>query len=102
MAPPLPARYLIRLPAVRSIDCTFTRKEILMPRQTFRRRVLLLDAVASGVTGVLMLAGSGVLEGWLGLPAMLLLMAGASLLPFAALVAWLALRERISRAGVWA
>lgn len=73
-----------------------------MPQQTFLRRVLLLDAIASGATGALMLAGSGLLQSWLGLPAMLLRFAGASLLPFAALVAWLALRARLSRAGVWA
>ncbi len=69
---------------------------------TFLRRVLIADAAASAATGLLMLVGAVPLEQWLALPAGLLRAAGASLLPFAAIVAWLALRDTISRAGVWA
>ena len=68
---------------------------------TFLRRALIADAVASAATGLLMLVAAGRLEQWLALPADLLRAAGASLLPFAAIVAWLGLRETISRAGVW-
>ena len=68
---------------------------------TFLRRALIADAVASAATGLLMLVAAGRLEQWLALPADLLRAAGASLLPFAAIVAWLGLRETISRAAVW-
>jgi hypothetical protein len=69
---------------------------------TFLRSALLADAVASAATGILMLVAANPLEQWLSPPAGLLRAAGASLLPFAAIVAWLGLRETISRAGVWA
>jgi hypothetical protein len=69
---------------------------------SFVRRILVADAVISGATGVLMLAGSGLLEGLLGVPSGLLRYAGASLLPFAVAVAWLARRDNVSRGGVWA
>jgi hypothetical protein len=69
---------------------------------TFLRRVLIADAAASAATGLLMLIAANPLEQWLALPAGLLRAAGASLLPFAAIVAWLGVRETISRAGVWA
>jgi hypothetical protein len=69
---------------------------------TFLRRVLVADAAASAATGLLMLLAAGPLEQWLAIPAGLLRAAGASLIPFAALVGWLALREAVSRAGVWA
>ena len=72
-----------------------------MKNVTFLRRVLIADAIASAATGLLMLVGAAPLEQWLALPAGLLRTAGASLIPFAALVAWLALRETVSRAGVW-
>ena len=55
------------------------------------RRLLLADAVASGATGLLVLTAP--LSGLLGLPSGLLRGAGLILLPYAALVAWLALRR---------
>lgn len=67
----------------------------------YLRRVLLADAATSGATGLLMALGAGVLEPWLGVPAMLLDYAGLSLLPFAALVAYLATRENMPRSAVW-
>ena len=55
------------------------------------RRILLADALASGATGLLMAAAP--LGTLLGLPAGLLRAAGLLLLPYAVLVAWLALRH---------
>ncbi|HEY8548411.1 MAG TPA: hypothetical protein VIL35_00530 [Vicinamibacterales bacterium] len=68
---------------------------------SFLRQVLLADAVASGMTGLLMLLGSVPLEPWLAIPVWLLRAAGAVLVPYAAWVAWLAGREQPSRAAVW-
>jgi hypothetical protein len=68
----------------------------------FLRRVLLADAAASAATGLLMVFGAGLLEQHLDLPYSLLLYAGLGLLPFAALVAYLATRDNLPRAGVWA
>ena len=47
----------------------------------FLRRALVLDALASGATGLLMIAGAGLVEGLLGLPAALLRGAGLVLCP---------------------
>ena len=69
---------------------------------SFLRRVLLADAAASGTSGVLMVLGASVLSDLLRVPQELLFYAGLSLFPFAALVAYVATRERVSRAGVWA
>src|SRR4029453_16789910 len=68
---------------------------------SFLRRSLILDAVASGATGALMLAGAGLLEGWLGLPAALLRAAGLVLVPYVAFVGYLATRETLTPAAVW-
>lgn len=68
----------------------------------FLRRVLLADAATSGASGLLMTLGAGFLEDLLGVPAALLRYAGLSLLPFAALVAYLATRQSPPRAAVWA
>ena len=69
---------------------------------SFLRRVLLADAAISGVTGLVLALDAGGLEGMLGAPAAFLRYAGLSLLPFAALVAAVAGRERPSHPGVWA
>jgi hypothetical protein len=68
----------------------------------FLRQVLLLDAVVSGATGLLLLLGAGFLTGLLALPVELLRTAGLLLLPFVAFVAYIATRTPFSRAGVWA
>jgi len=68
----------------------------------FLRRVLLADAVVSGATGVLLALGGGLIESYTGLPLTLLRYAGLSLLPFAAIVGWLAARESIPAPAVWA
>ena len=68
----------------------------------FLRNVLLLDAAASGATGLLLVAGAGVLEDLLGLPVALLRDAGLILIPYVAFVAWVGAREPIARRAVWA
>ena len=73
-----------------------------LPAPTFLRRVLTLDAVSSAAMGALLLLALSPLTGLLGLPRPLLLGSGLSLLPFAALVGWLATRELPPRTGVWA
>jgi uncharacterized membrane protein len=59
---------------------------------TFLRRVLLVDAAASGSMGVIFLLAPGPLESLLGLPATLLRGVGLFLIPFAAFLVWLAAR----------
>ncbi|WP_439579964.1 hypothetical protein [Elioraea sp.] len=66
------------------------------------RAALALDAVASGAAGVVMLAGAGMLAKLLGLPATLLTVAGAVLLPFALAVGLLARQTHPSRGLAWA
>jgi len=66
----------------------------------FLRGSMLADAVISGATGLLMLAGAGVLTSWLGVPAPLMRYAGLILLPFAAMVLYLARTPLVSPAGV--
>lgn len=70
--------------------------------QSFLRRVLLIDAAVSAATGILMIAGARLLADLLALPAALLRSSSLVLLPFAALVALLATRERLPRWAVWA
>jgi hypothetical protein len=65
------------------------------------RQVLLADAATSAACALLMLAAAGPLEGLLGLPAGLLRAAGAILVPFAAFVGVLALRESQPAPAVW-
>jgi hypothetical protein len=67
----------------------------------FLRRSLILDAVASGATGALMLAGASLLEGWLGIPSSLMRAAGLVLVPYVAFVGYLATRETLTPAAVW-
>ncbi|WP_437729078.1 hypothetical protein [Sorangium sp. So ce861] len=66
----------------------------------FLRRALLADAIVSGATGLLMVAAAAPLAGLTGLPEALFRWAGASLLPFAGLVAWLGTREKPARGAV--
>lgn len=68
----------------------------------FLRRVLLADAVVSAAVGALMAAGANALQGLLGLPSSLLLVAGLSLFPYAGYLVWLATRAAVPRAAVWA
>jgi len=68
----------------------------------FLRRALLADALVSGATGILMVAGANFVAGLLGLPASLLQEAGIVLIPYGAAVAFLGTRERVVAAAVWA
>lgn len=65
------------------------------------RRALLLDAAATGGMGVLLLVAAGSLESLLGLPVSLLRYAGAPLVPFAALLLWVATRAHAPRSLAW-
>jgi len=66
------------------------------------RQALLADATTSGAFGLLMLLAADPLSRLLGLPEGLLRGAGAVLLPYVALLAWLSLRPQMNRALVWA
>ena len=67
----------------------------------YLRTSLLADAAASGATGLLMIAGAGLLEGWLGLPAALLRTAGLILVPYVMFVIYTGTRERLVPGMVW-
>jgi len=71
-------------------------------QRSFLRLALLADALVSGATGLLAFAGAGILDGLLGLPAELLRYAGLSLIPYAAIVAYVGTRPNVSHAAVWA
>ena len=74
-----------------------------MNRQnTFLRYALLADAIASGATGLLLIAGADLLTGLLGLPVTLMRDAGLLLVPYVALVAFVGTRETITRPAVQA
>lgn len=66
------------------------------------RYALIGDAVASGATGLLMIAGADYLSGLFGLPQQLLTTAGVILMPFTAMGAYLATRTAPSAGSVWA
>ncbi|WP_230530666.1 hypothetical protein [Microvirga roseola] len=66
------------------------------------RQALLADAATSAAFGLLALLAAGPLSPLLGLPEMLLRVSGGILLPFAALLSVLALRQQVSRPLVWA
>jgi hypothetical protein len=67
---------------------------------TFLRRALVADGAISGATGLMMLAGAGMLEPVLGIPAALMRAAGIALLPFAGMVLYFAQQPVIPRATV--
>jgi hypothetical protein len=80
------------------------RQEIIMQSKSsfsWLRRVLAIDAVSSAAMGLGLLVLAPTLAPLLNLPLDLLREAGAILLPFAALVGYLASREQPARAGVW-
>ena len=66
------------------------------------RRALLADAAFSAITGLLIFGGASFLADRLVLSEPLLRYSGLSLLPYAAFVAYVATRERLSRTAVWA
>jgi hypothetical protein len=80
------------------------RQEIIMQSKSsfsWLRRVLAIDAVSSAAMGLGLLVLAPTLAPLLNLPLDLLREAGVILLPFAALVGYLASREQPARAGVW-
>lgn len=64
------------------------------------RFALLADAVASGATGLMMIAGADLLTGLLGLPVALMREAGIVLIPYVAFVAFVGTRQNIPHAAV--
>lgn len=70
--------------------------------QSAARRALGVDAAATAGLGVLLVAAAGALEPVLGLPAGLLRWAGLVLVPFAAVLGYLASRPRVSGRAMWA
>ncbi|QRM28422.1 hypothetical protein [Microvirga sp. VF16] len=66
------------------------------------RQALVADATTSAAFGLMMLIGAGPLSGIFGLPEVLLRIAGAVLLPYAAFIGWLGLREQILKPIAWA
>jgi hypothetical protein len=68
----------------------------------FLRYALLADAIASGATGLLLIAGAGLLESLLNIPVALSREAGLVLIPYVAFVATVGTRENIMRGAVWA
>ena len=73
-----------------------------LPTSPLLRRILRIDALASGATGLLMVLVAEPLADLLQMPAQLLFYAGLFLLPYAALLLWLARGERLPRAALWA
>ena len=69
---------------------------------SFLRRVLIVDALISGASGVAMLALADVFASLLQLPVDLVREAGIILLPFAAFVGFVASRQEPARLAVWA
>jgi hypothetical protein len=66
------------------------------------RQALVADATTSAAFGLMLLIGAGTLSGIFGLPEMLLRIAGLVLLPYAAFIGWLGLREEIQKPVAWA
>ena len=69
---------------------------------SFLRRVLNVDALISGASGVAMFALADVFASLLQLPVDLVREAGIILLPFAAFVGFAASRQEPARLAVWA
>lgn len=66
------------------------------------RTTLKLDALAGGAMGLLMALAAQPLGQLLGLPFVLLLVAGIVLLPLALVLYWMSNQMALSRTGVWA
>ena len=66
------------------------------------RLTLKVDAIAGGAMGLLMALAAQPLGELLGLPFVLLLVAGIVLLPLALVLYWMSSQTLLSRTGVWA
>jgi hypothetical protein len=71
-----------------------------VPMSRSLRLVLLADAGASGATAALLVAAAGLLERLLGLPVALMREAGLMLIPYVALVLFVAARPSVAVAAV--
>ncbi len=67
----------------------------------FLRRVLQLDAVATGATGLLLLGGTSILHGLLNLPVSLMTYAGVFCVAWAVVIGAASFRPQLSRSFVW-
>ena len=67
---------------------------------SFLRRALIVDAVVTGATALLLVFAAGMLAPWLEVPESLLRSAGIVLIPFVVYVAVVARREVVPRASV--
>lgn len=67
----------------------------------FLRRVLQLDALATGATGLLLLGGTSQLASLLNLPASLMIYAGVFCVGWALTLGFASLREQIASGFVW-
>jgi hypothetical protein len=67
----------------------------------FLRRVLLLDAVATGATGILLLGGTSLLQSLLNLPAQLMTYAGIFCVGWAVIVGFASAQKQLNRSFVW-
>ena len=74
----------------------------MIASSSFLRRVLALDAAASGATGLLLAAGGVFLADLTGIPVAVAQPLGLFLVAYAALVGWLASRTALPSAAVWA
>ena len=75
---------------------TFTKSPLSL------KQSLLLDAVATGGTALLLAFGASFVGKLTQLPPTLLQVAGFALFPFVAFVTWQALKQAPHRGGVWA
>lgn len=65
-------------------------------------RSMIADAAITGVTGLALIAGAGMLNSLLGVPEALMRNAGLILIPFAVMVFYWSSPARLSRPRVWA
>lgn len=70
-------------------------------RQGFLRRVLQADGLVCGLAGLLLFAAASPLSDLLGLSVTFLRVVGAILIPYAAVLLYLATRDVVSRRGAW-
>lgn len=68
-----------------------------IPVSPFLRNVLLLDALASGATAIILLGGAHMLSPLLDIPQNLLFWAGATLVPFVLMVLGVSRQHTVSR-----
>lgn len=81
------------------VKTTDTSNPSLFERLSLRA-ILLVDGIVSGVMGVVLIAGAGVLDSAFDLPTVFLRSVGAILLPWLALLAFIATRRVINRSAV--